>query len=291
MSITPRELVTPQLKEWITKNALSGHDFHSILKQMTESGWQEKVAIDVLNVTLTRAYAKPGESCVPPPQPQAVPVPMPALDTSPCGIRAIDRTIRVLSVLRKPQIAVFGNVLSVSECKTFIDMARGRLTRSQTVNNKTGGTEVHSSRTSEGMFFKRGENELVARIEERIAALINWPVENGEGLQVLRYGEGAEYKPHYDYFIPDEPGTPAILKLGGQRVASVVMYLNTPRLGGGTVFPDLQLEVAAQRGNAVFFSYDRPHPATQTLHGGAPVISGEKWVLTKWVREGVFPST
>jgi prolyl 4-hydroxylase len=38
----------------------------------------------------------------------------------------------------------------------------------------------------------------------------------------------------------------------------------------------------------VFFSYDRPHPATRTLHGGAPVIEGEKWVATKWLRERRF---
>jgi prolyl 4-hydroxylase len=54
------------------------------------------------------------------------------------------------------------------------------------------------------------------------------------------------------------------------------------------VFPDVGLEVAPVRGNAVFFSYDRPHPATRTLHGGAEVSAGEKWVATKWMREGRF---
>jgi prolyl 4-hydroxylase len=121
-----------------------------------------------------------------------------------------------------------------------------------------------------------------------MAALMNWPLENGEGLQVLRYGPGAEYKPHYDYFDPAHSGTPLILKRGGQRVASLVCYLNTPEHGGETVFPDVQLEVAPVRGNAVFFSYDRAHPATRTLHGGAPVVAGEKWVATKWLREGHF---
>jgi prolyl 4-hydroxylase len=48
------------------------------------------------------------------------------------------------------------------------------------------------------------------------------------------------------------------------------------------------LEVQPIKGNAVFFSYDRPHPDTQSLHGGAPVREGEKWVATKWLRQGVF---
>ncbi len=79
-----------------------------------------------------------------------------------------------------------------------------------------------------------------------------------------------------------------MLQRGGQRVGTLVMYLNTPEAGGATTFPDVGLEVAPVKGNAVFFSYDRPHAVTRTLHGGAPVLAGEKWVATKWLREGVF---
>ena len=49
-----------------------------------------------------------------------------------------------------------------------------------------------------------------------------------------------------------------------------------------------ELSVTPVKGNAVFFSYDRPHPMTRSLHGGAPVIEGEKWVATKWLRERRF---
>src|SRR3546814_9411490 len=103
-------------------------------------------------------------------------------------------------------------------------------------------------------------------------------------MQVLRYGPGAEYRPHYDWFDPERPGVGAILARGGQRVASVVIYLNTPARGGATVFPDARFEVAPAKGNAVFFSYDRPHAMTGTLHAGAPVLEGEKWIATKWLR-------
>jgi prolyl 4-hydroxylase len=68
----------------------------------------------------------------------------------------------------------------------------------------------------------------------------------------------------------------------------MVMYLNTPTDGGATTFPDVGLDVMPVRGNAVYFSYDRAHPCTGTLHGGAPVLAGEKWVATKWLRQGVF---
>ncbi|HEY8356999.1 MAG TPA: 2OG-Fe(II) oxygenase, partial [Ramlibacter sp.] len=166
--------------------------------------------------------------------------------------------------------------------------AKPRLARSLTVATRTGGEEINADRTSNGMFFQRGENELVRRIEQRIARLVNWPEENGEGLQVLHYTPGTEYKPHYDYFDPNEIGTPTILKRGGQRVGTVIMYLGEPEKGGGTVFPDVHLEVAPRRGNAVFFSYERAHPATKSLHGGQPVTAGEKWIATKWLRERRF---
>jgi len=187
-----------------------------------------------------------------------------------------------------PRVVVFGDLLSGEECEALIDAARPRLARSLTVATQTGGEEVNDDRTSSGMFFSRGENEVIARIEQRIARLVNWPLENGEGLQVLHYTPGAEYKPHYDYFDPAEPGTPTIVKRGGQRVATLVMYLSEPEKGGGTTFPDVHMEVAPKRGNAVFFSYERPHPSTRTLHGGAPVLAGEKWIATKWLREREF---
>ena len=66
------------------------------------------------------------------------------------------------------------------------------------------------------------------------------------------------------------------------------MYLSEPERGGGTVFPDIGLQVAPKRGNAVFFSYPSAHPSTLTLHGGAPVQAGEKWIATKWLREREF---
>jgi prolyl 4-hydroxylase len=215
-------------------------------------------------------------------------VPEPLLAGNETVLAAGDREVQVLAAMRNPRIVVLGGLLTHDECDELMALAEARLARSETVQLDTGGSEVNAARTSEGMFFGRAEHAVCGRIEARIAALLDWPVENGEGLQILRYKPGAEYKPHYDYFDPSQPGTPAILKRGGQRVATIVMYLNTPGQGGATVFPDVNLEVAPIKGNAVFFSYDRPHPMTRSLHGGTPVVAGEKWVATKWLREGRF---
>lgn len=267
------QVATPEVLAWVRAQSALGHTVPTILKAMRASGWHTSVAREVVAGTLAI--------------PAPVLVPKTAIGTG-CRVDAGDRQIDVLMQMQEPHIVVFGNVLSDEECSALMEAARRRLTRSLTVAVKTGGEELNDDRTSRGMFFTRGENELVNRIEARLARLLDWPIENGEGLQVLQYLPGAEYKPHYDYFDPAESGTPSILKRGGQRVATLIIYLCTPEAGGATVFPDVGLEVAPQRGHAVFFSYDRPHASTLSLHGGAPVLAGEKWVATKWLREKEF---
>ena len=286
MSMTDnKQQVTPELRQWIVDQASAGHGAETVLKAMIASGWSEDVAVEAMEATLRgHLEAAAVEQGLPP----AVAVPDAALDESPMYVDAGDRQVCVLQAMYNPRVIVFGNLLSDQECEELIALARPRLARSLTVETKTGGEEVNADRTSNGMFFQQAENPLVQRIEARIARLVQWPVENGEGLQILQYGPGAEYKPHYDYFDPAEPGTPTILKRGGQRVATLVMYLGEPEKGGGTVFPDVHLEVGPKRGNAVFFSYERPHASTRTLHGGSPVIAGEKWIATKWLRERKF---
>lgn len=278
--------VTPELRAWIIEQATAGHAPDVVLKSMLASGWNEDSAVQALEATLT-GYLSEKQA-----ERANVPAPVPVPEPLPQGTRATmwagDREVRVLVSMHNPRVVVFADLLSAEECDEMITLASARLARSETVQTATGASEVNEARTSQGMFFERGEHLVCARLEARIAALMNWPIENGEGLQVLRYGPGAEYRPHYDYFDPEQPGTPSILKRGGQRVASIVCYLNTPTAGGSTIFPDIQLDVAPVKGNAVFFSYDRPHPVTRSLHGGSPVLEGEKWVATKWLREGRF---
>jgi prolyl 4-hydroxylase len=284
-SAPTHQAVTPELRQWIVAQAEAGFAAPVILKAMVDSGWREDTAAAAMESTLRDHLALPQANRDMPP---GVDVPAPDLDDSPLYIDVGDRQVHVLQVMTSPRVVVFGNLLSDAECEALIAEAAPRMKRSLTVAIKTGGEEVNADRTSDGMFFSRGETPVVRTLEERIARLVSWPVVNGEGLQVLHYPPGAEYKPHYDYFDPSEPGTPSILKRGGQRVATLVIYLNEPIRGGGTVFPDINLTVAPKRGNAVFFSYDRPHPATRTLHGGTPVIEGEKWIATKWLRQGEF---
>lgn len=287
--------VTPELRQWIIEQVTAGFTPESVVDAMKASGWDEDVAVSALEKTLEDLLREKSAGKTLPSAPKAGPVvtarpgfPDIDLSQSPRQLDLGDRVVQVLASVRRPRVVLLGGLLSDQECDDLVAAAKPRMARSLTVQTQTGGEEVNPDRTSDGMFFSRGESELMRRIEERIARLVAWPVENGEGIQILHYQPGAEYRPHYDYFDPAEPGTPTILRRGGQRVGTLVMYLNDPGQGGGTTFPDAGIEVFPQKGNAVFFGYEHARPDTLTLHGGAPVVAGEKWIATKWLRERRF---
>lgn len=288
MSMQHDQDITPALQQWLAEQRAAGFNVEQIFQAMLKAGWSEAVTRRALGLPALETSPQSGQAAVAVGGVPSVPVPWPEGAGERLRLQAGDRQVLATSCVNSPPLLVLQDLLDANECRALIDAARPRMARSLTVDVKTGGEELHQDRTSDGMFFERGETDLISRIEARIANLLNWPVENGEGLQVLRYGPGAQYRPHYDYFDPAEPGTPGILQRGGQRVATLVMYLNEPEAGGATVFPDIGMQVVPQQGSAVFFSYAQAHPASRTLHGGEPVLAGEKWIATKWLREREF---
>jgi prolyl 4-hydroxylase len=184
-------------------------------------------------------------------------------------------------------VTVVDGLLSAEECDELVRLSAHKLVRSTIVDRERGSAEVIAGRTSEGTYFPLNADAFIARLDRRISALMNAPVENGEGLQILHYRTGDEYKPHYDYFPPEDAGSSTHLAQGGQRVASLVIYLNDVEDGGATVFPQLGLTVGPKKGAAVYFEYcnSRGQVDPQTLHGGLPVLRGEKWIATKWMRQ------
>lgn len=198
--------------------------------------------------------------------------------------------ITVTLNMTAPRIAVFDNLLSALECDALIELSEGKLDCSKTVDAQTGQSLEHEDRRSQGTYFRKGENPLVSLIDARIATLLDWPVSHGEDLQILRYTVGGEYKPHFDYFDPTLAGSGSHLLRGGQRIATLVIYLNDVLEGGATIFPSCGLEIRPKRGSAVYFSYQMSDGSvdSMSLHGGGPVLVGEKWIATKWLREQPF---
>lgn len=203
-----------------------------------------------------------------------------------------DRSVPILSRLEQPVVAVLGNVFSPEECAALIEQARPRLVPSTIVNPYSGQDEVAAQRTSFGMFFRLEENALIAKLDRRVAELMQLPLENGEGFQVLHYPAGAEATAHFDFLLPSNDANRASLARSGQRVSTLITYLNEVESGGATTFPKAGLTVLPVRGNAVYFEYCNQAGQLdhQSLHAGAPVLSGEKWVATKWMRQQKFVS-
>ncbi|MCM3639315.1 2OG-Fe(II) oxygenase [Sporosarcina luteola] len=184
-----------------------------------------------------------------------------------------DREIDIVTRLNEPLIVVLGNVLSDEECDELIQLSKDKLNRSKIGTSR----EVNDQRTSSSTFIEESENEIVVRIENRVSSIMNIPIEHGEGLQILRYTPGQQYKAHNDFFKTAD----------NNRISTLVMYLNDVEEGGETYFPKLNFSVSPKKGMAVYFEYFYNDQAMNelTLHGGAPVITGEKWVATQWMRK------
>lgn len=208
-------------------------------------------------------------------------LPGPNLEGSPSHIDVDDLKIKVIARSTYPEIIIMDNILNEEECCSLIDMASHRLERSRVGDGEPGGY-IDERRTSHGVFLPGDGCNLVSKLDERIAKLLNWPVNQMEDLQILRYKAGEQYMPHYDFF---EAAPRKVLSHRSQRIATLVMYLKEPECGGGTIFPMLPLEIFPRRGSGIFFVYPDPntHQSKRTLHGGSPVIKGSKWVATKWL--------
>lgn len=198
-----------------------------------------------------------------------------------------DWPVKVSLRLGQPCVAVLDNILSHAECDEIVRRSLDKMQRSGTVDPLTGENKIVDERTSEGTFFALQADEFIGRIDRRISEALHWPVTHGEGLQVLHYRVGGEYKPHFDYFSFEEAGSHRHLLLGGQRVSTLVMYLNEVEEGGATIFPEAGLEVVPKKGSAVYFEYTNSlgQSDPMSLHGGAPVLKGEKWIVTKWMHQ------
>ncbi|MGE7609141.1 2OG-Fe(II) oxygenase [Peribacillus frigoritolerans] len=191
-------------------------------------------------------------------------------------IKTEDREINVVARLEEPLIVVLENVLSDEECDGLIELSKDKMNRS-----KIGVThEVNEIRTSSSMFFQENEYDIITKIEKRISTIMNIPVEHGEGIQILKYTPGQEYKAHFDFFKSSS------IAAKNNRISTIILYLNDVEHGGETFFPELNFSVFPRKGMAVYFEYfyNDKNLNELTLHGGAPVVTGEKWVATQWMR-------
>ncbi|TRW98993.1 2OG-Fe(II) oxygenase [Candidatus Methylobacter oryzae] len=266
----------PEWFEWIKHNIQRGCTHESIIDTLQKT-WSRVESLNAFNDVLNSL--------------SKVDFKRPLIDTATNFVQLPDCRPQILFTLSNPYIVLIDNVLSISECDAIVLLAKQKgLNGSTVVDYDSGASVVHDARTSSGTSFERSENQFITALETRLSTLSNWPLEKAEPIQVLQYRDGQQYKPHHDYFDVTKPGSASHLIRGGQRVGTFVVYLTDVEQGGSTIFPNLGVEVRPRKGAAVFFSDvdEQGKPNPETLHGGAPVITGTKIVATYWQRERQF---
>lgn len=168
--------------------------------------------------------------------------------------------------------------LSSAECQHLANISVRSLRPSTVFDPATGRQIANPIRSSEGTVIGPAQEDLIVQaICRRIAKATETDFAQGEPISILRYGPGQEYRPHFD----------AIPSAGNNRIKTVLMYLNDSYSGGETDFPELGVVVQPKAGDALVFDGLEEDGSTLILsrHAGLPILSGQKWVATRWIRE------
>lgn len=209
------------------------------------------------------------------------------------------RTVDLAALLRPrptkalsaaPRMHWAESFLSRAECAWLIARGRARLRRATVYDPRSGAEIVAAARSNSAADFPVLEADLVfVLINARMAATVGLPSPLFEAPNVLHYAPGESFAPHHDYFDPREASGATELARGGQRIATLLVYLNDAYEGGETDFPVLGKRFKGRTGDALFFANVDPGGRVDpsTRHTGLAPTRGEKWLLSQWVRDRV----
>ncbi|KAG2450234.1 hypothetical protein HYH02_000331 [Chlamydomonas schloesseri] len=215
---------------------------------------------------------------------------------------AFYRTIPFQILSLYPRIKVFPNFVDKARREEIIALASKFMYPSGLAYRPGEKVEAEQQvRTSKGTFLGGDTSPALTWLEQKIAAVTDIPRQNGEFWNVLNYKHTQHYDSHMDSFDPKEYG-----QQYSQRIATVIVVLSDEGLvGGETVFKregkanvdkpitnwtdcdaDGGLRYKPRAGDAVLFwsAYPDGQLDQHALHGSCPVVTGNKWVAVKWIR-------
>ncbi len=194
-------------------------------------------------------------------------------------------------VATDPLVTVIDDFVTEAERSHIIKLGRQGLGAAKV--STMGDNAYSEKRTGSVAWVSHDQTPVVRNLVRRVSDIVEIPIGHAESLQVIHYGETEEYKTHFDaYDLNTEKGRLRTAK-GGQRLLTALMYLNDVEAGGGTGFPKLKLEVEPIPGRIVLFHNIAPGSENRhkkSLHGGLPVIAGEKWACNLWFRAHPYQS-
>lgn len=184
----------------------------------------------------------------------------------------------IKQLYQNPDIYQIDGFLTDDECERIISKATPHLTTCIIKNESTGAVEQDPSRTSYDANLPQVE---VPSIVSKLTKLAFCDANQLEILQVLRYTQGQEFKPHTDGY---EGAYCACGFENANRLVTIFCYLNDVAKGGCTNFPELSVEIRPKKGSAVvhFPSDTKLRGDERTVHQGLPAID-EKFLLATWV--------
>ncbi|OZC05434.1 prolyl 4-Hydroxylase alpha-subunit, region [Onchocerca flexuosa] len=128
------------------------------------------------------------------------------------------------------------------------DITVFQLIGSKIYNILTGNLE-YSFHAIKSASLRPMEHEVVKRVDKRLELATNLETETAEDLSVRNYGIGGQFEPHLDCALLISNGDHSFKKLGtGNRVATLLIYMTEPEIGGRTVFvSNLKISVPCTR--------------------------------------------
>lgn len=125
----------------------------------------------------------------------------------------------------QPYIVIYHDVMYDSEIELMKQLAKPRFRRATVQNHKTGELEVANYRISKSAWLRNEDHKFVEDIALRVEDMTGLTTTTAEELQVVNYGIGGHYEPHFDFARKEEKN--AFKSLGtGNRIATVLFYVS-----------------------------------------------------------------
>ena len=192
----------------------------------------------------------------------------------------------------EPYIACYDNFITDEECEFIINVSKPKMERAG-VSDDSLDLQKYKGRTNQSYWIPLDQHDIMKRLCIRIALTLGVNFKHFENFQVIHYTEGQEYRYHYDaYDINEVDKYNLYCNERGNRLKTVLCYINDVKEGGGTGFDNIKgrsepLVVDPLKGRMVVFHnvHENGELHKQSRHAGLPVISGEKWAFNLWLRE------
>ncbi|MEO3866982.1 2OG-Fe(II) oxygenase [Rheinheimera fenheensis] len=180
--------------------------------------------------------------------------------------------------------------LSDFECRYMLQRFSSLVQPSMVYDPATGLAKHDAYRTGAAVaIVPEYLDWITLAIEYKMAIFSGTERRNGEVMNMIHYLPKQYYLPHFDAIVGDTSSLKAQLANGGQRQRTILAYLNTVSAGGETSFSKLKIKVKPYPGDLItFLNVDKDGKLLQkSYHAGEEVLEGEKWLLSKWVRQSV----